>query len=71
MCRLPKNSLSFYVATPGASGSTKNMNTFVATLTHVGLCFLIQEGGAGDWNLLHLASPVAVGQTTGEWTAVA
>ena len=47
------------------------MNTFVAKLTHVGLSIPIQEGGAMDWNFLHLTTPVAVWQTTRKWTAVA
>ena len=60
-----------YVTTPGASDSTKKMNTFEANLTHVGLCILIQEGGADDWSFLLLTSPVAMGYTTRGWTAVA
>ena len=56
---------------PGASGCIKKVNTFKAKLTQVGLFILIQEGGAEDWNLLHLTSPAAVRHSTGGWTAVA
>ena len=66
-----KHLLSFNGTIPGGSDSTKNMSTFAAKLTHVGLSIPIQEGGAMDWNFLHLTSPVAVWQTTRKWTAVA
>jgi len=42
-------------------GDEAGFTVQTALKCHVGLCFLIiQEGGAGDLNLLHLATPVSV-----------
>ena len=38
--------------------------------TWVRLGILIQGGGGMDWNFLHLASPVAVGQAAGVWAGL-
>ena len=40
-------------------------------LTRVRLCIFIQEGGSLDWNLLHLTSPITMGQDSRVWTCFA
>ena len=44
--------------------------TKALALTWVRLGIFIQEGGGVDWNLLHLASPVAMGQAAWEWASL-
>ena len=38
-------------------------------LTWVWLCVFVQEGGALDWNLLHLTSPGTMGQVARVWAS--
>ena len=41
------------------------------TPTRVWLCiFIVQEGSAVDWDLLHFTTPVAMRQASGEWASL-
>ena len=49
---------------------SSKFHKYVFRLTRIWPCIYVQEGGAVDWNLLHLASPVAMRQTARKWTCL-